>query len=89
MDGSTDVANIDDELFLVLWCDVDGSDEKVHTRMTFFAVARPEEVTGKGLFDCMQGALGDWALQQLIQKHASFWLVLGQMEQVPTLVQLV
>ena len=58
MDGSTDSGNIDDEMFLVLWCDVDGSDEKVHTRMNFFAVCRPQETTGKGLFDCMTGALG-------------------------------
>ena len=36
MDGSTDVSNIDEEIFLVLWCDVDGSDEKVHSRMQFF-----------------------------------------------------
>lgn len=36
MDGSTDVSNIDEEMFLVLWCDVDGNDEKVHSRMQFF-----------------------------------------------------
>ena len=28
MDGSTDKGNIDDEMFLALWCDVDGTDEK-------------------------------------------------------------
>ena len=33
LDGSTDTGNIDDEIFLVVWCDPDGSDEKVHTRM--------------------------------------------------------
>ena len=33
MDGSTDVGKIDDELFLVQWCDIDEIDEKIHPRM--------------------------------------------------------
>lgn len=57
MDGSTDVGNVDDEIFLVLWCDMDSSDEKIKSRMSFFAVCRPKEVTGEGLFDCMRSAL--------------------------------
>ena len=57
MDGSIHTCNIHDEVFLVLWCDTDGKDEKVHTRMSFFAVARPETVTGRGLIDCMECAL--------------------------------
>ena len=31
LDGSTDKANIDNEVILVVWCDQDGTDEKVHT----------------------------------------------------------
>ena len=38
MDESTDSANIDDEMFLVLWCDINSNDEMVHTNMSFFAV---------------------------------------------------
>ncbi len=56
MDGSTDVANVDDEIFLVLWCD-NNCNEKVKTKMNFFSVARPKEVSGQGLFDCMECAL--------------------------------
>ena len=51
MDSTTDKGNIDDGMFLVLWCDVDGSDEKVHTKMQFFAVARPTGLTAAGLFE--------------------------------------
>ena len=57
MDGSTDSGNIDNELFMVLWCDIDRPDEKVHTRMNFFAVTRHEAVTGQGLFYCLEGGL--------------------------------
>ena len=36
MDGSTDTDNIDDEMFLVLWCDVDHDDNQfTQTRTTF------------------------------------------------------
>ena len=57
MDSTTDKGNIDDEMFLVLWCDVNGSDEKVHTKMKFFAVARPTGLTEAGLFECLQTSL--------------------------------
>ena len=57
MDGSTDKGNIDDELFLVVWCNTDGSDEKVHTEMSYLSVARPKTVNAQGLFDCMQSSL--------------------------------
>lgn len=32
MDGSTDYSNADNELLLVLWCDPDGTDERIHTQ---------------------------------------------------------
>ena len=44
MDGSTDTANIDNEIFLVLWCDFDHDDEMAYTNMSYFAVARPNQV---------------------------------------------
>ena len=58
MDGSTDSGNIDDEMFLVLWCDVNGNDEMVHTNMSFFAISRPKQVNAQGLFDCLVDSLG-------------------------------
>ena len=57
MDGSTDKGNIDDELFLIIWCDINGTDDKVHSRMSFHSVARPHAVTSMGLFNCLQEAL--------------------------------
>ena len=57
MDGSTDVGKIDDELFLVQWCDINATDEKIHSRMDYFTVARPENSDVKGLFQCLQSAL--------------------------------
>jgi len=57
LDGSTDTGNIDNEVLLVVWCDLDGHDEKVHTRMSYLKVARPKSVTGEGLFELVQDTL--------------------------------
>lgn len=65
MDGSTDKGNIDDELFLVLFCDTNSSDERVHTRMNFFTVARPRAVTAEGLFECLQSGLGQLGIEAI------------------------
>ena len=57
LDGSTDSGNIDDELFLAVFCDVYDMDERVHTRMKFLAVERPNDATASGLFQCLQCCL--------------------------------
>ena len=57
MDGSTDSGNIDDDIFLALWCDVDTDDQLVHTHMSYLCVSRPKSVDGKGLFDCLENSL--------------------------------
>ena len=56
-DGSTGSGNMDDEMFLVLWCDINSNDEMVHTNMSFFAVSRPRQVNAQGLFDCLESSL--------------------------------
>ena len=57
MDGTCNSGNIDDEMLLVVWCDTEASDEMVHTRMTYFTLARPKDVTGTGLFQCLEASL--------------------------------
>ena len=57
LDGSTDKGNIDNEILLVVWCDPDGTDEKVHTRMDYFAVSRPQSVKADGLFQVLEEGL--------------------------------
>ena len=54
MDSSTDKANMDNELILVIWCDTNGTDEKVHSKMTFLCVAQPTAATAMGLFNYLQ-----------------------------------
>ena len=57
LDASTDKGNVDNELLLAVWCDPNGSDEKIHTRMDYLTVNRPHNVTAKGLFEVLEGGL--------------------------------
>ena len=65
IDGSMDAGNVHDEMFLVLWCDIDrrhGGDEMVHTNMSYFAVERPKQVDAKGLLQSSLCRLGMQAI---------------------------
>ena len=57
IDGSTDKANADNEVFMAVWCDTDGSDEKIHTQTSYFHVGRPSTVDAAGLFQNLSIAL--------------------------------
>ena len=51
VDGSTDKANVDNEVFMVVWCDTNGSDEKIHTQTSYFHVGRPSTVDAAGVLE--------------------------------------
>lgn len=57
IDGSTDKGNVDDELFMAVWCEHNSSDETIHTKTTFFHVEKPKSVDGSGLFESLKNAL--------------------------------
>lgn len=57
MDGSVDKGNIDNELILTIWCDINGKDEKIHTRISYFNIIRPRSVTAEGLFKVVEEGL--------------------------------
>ena len=50
MDGSTDVYNVENELFLVVWFDKEGVREQVCTHSSYFSIKRPSSVSAHGLF---------------------------------------
>ena len=56
-DGSTDSANIEDELFLVLYFDAHSQDGVVHVQNRFLTVRRPERSDASGLYECFARAL--------------------------------
>ncbi len=74
---TTDKGNIDDEFFLVVWCNVEGADENFHTEMNFMAVARPHSVTGEGLLDCFQSTLNSIVISEVTINQCKFLIGLG------------
>ena len=77
MDGSTDKGNIDDEIFLMVWCDINGSDEKVHSRMSFLSVARPQTATSIGLFNCLQEVLSSFGILSITASECTSLVGVG------------
>jgi len=77
MNGSTDVGKIDDELFLVQWCDVSVEDEKIHSRMEYFTVVRPKSGDAKGLFECLQSALQEFGIASLNVENCKMLVGVG------------
>ncbi len=77
MDGSTDSANIDDEMFLVTWCDTDSDDQLVCTNMSYLCVARPKKVDGQGLFECLETSLTRLGMSCISSEQCKFLVGIG------------
>ena len=71
-----DKGNVDNEKFPAL------VGERVHTRMSWFALSRPKEVDARGLFDCLQTSLRSIGISALSAENARGLLALALMEQV-------
>lgn len=52
-----DKSCVDNELVLIAWCDWKLCDEKVHTKVSYLKVVRPESVSGQGLFQVLEEGL--------------------------------
>ena len=57
LDGSTDCSNVENIMFLAVYCDFNSSDEKVHSRMTYLTVDRPSSATSEGLVVSLENSL--------------------------------
>ena len=58
LDRSTDVGNVEDEVFLTVFCDTYSADGRVHVRNEFLTVRRPSRSNAEGLLACLREAMG-------------------------------
>jgi len=58
-DGSTDCRNVENVMFLAVYCDTNASDEEVHCKMTYHTEDHPSSATGEGLFASLEKVLRD------------------------------
>ena len=77
LDGSTDTAIIENEIILVVWCDTNGTDEKVHTRIESLTVVRPESATARGLFKVLEIGLQHFGIQELSTEECAMLVGIG------------
>lgn len=71
VDGSTDKANVDNEAFMIVWCDVNGADEMIHTQTSYFHVGRPSSVNASGLLHSLSIALQEVGITEVDAEHCS------------------
>ena len=76
-DGSTDKGNIDNEAVLTVWCDSNGTDEKIHTRISYLSLIRPKFVTGEGLFEVLVQALKKLGIEEVDVDHCKQLIGIG------------
>ena len=50
---------------LIVWCDVNSSDEQVHTRMDYLTIVRPQSVSGDGLFSVLENGLQSLGIDRI------------------------
>ena len=52
-------------------------DEKIHSRMDFFAVSRPESGNAKGMFECLQSAVQQIGISALNVENCKMLVGIG------------
>ena len=65
LDGSTYKGNVDNELMMVCWCDTNGEDEKLHTRIGFLAIDRPTTTNAEGLYKSLMHGLQQLGIKEI------------------------
>ena len=77
LDWPMDTANFENEIILVVWCDINSTDEKVQSRMEFLTVVRPESATARGLFKVLEIGLQHFGIQELSTEECAVLFAIG------------
>lgn len=77
VDSSTDKANVDNEAFMAVWCDVNGADEVIHTQTSYSHIGRPSSVDASGLFHSLSMALREVGITEVDVEHCSKLVEIG------------
>ena len=77
IDGPTDSGNIDNELILLVWFDINGPDEEVHTLINYFKICCPTNTSGEGLYEKLEQALGSLGVKEINEGSCSKLIGMG------------
>ena len=57
MDGSTDAGNLEDELIVLVYCDMDDAEQEMTTYSRFLSLHKPQKADASGLLECIGKAM--------------------------------
>ena len=77
IDGLTDSGNIDNELILPVWFDINGPNEEVHTLINDFKICCPTNTSGEGLYEMLEQALGSLGVEEINEGSCSKLIGMG------------
>ena len=64
-------------MLLVIWCDPDGKDEKVHAQIRYYKVSRPHSVSVEGLFQLDKEGLQSLGIESIDPHNCSKLVGMG------------
>ena len=53
--------------WVVVWCETDGKDKRIHTKMGYFTVSRPQPATADGLFSLLKSTIQKLGIESITE----------------------
>ena len=69
MDGSADKGRVENELFVILFCKRDDTQQQIKTCARYFCVLEPTKADADGLVECLSRALKSMGIENLLERE--------------------
>ena len=70
MDGSADKGRVENELFVILFCKHDDTQQQISTCARYFCVLEPAKADADGLIECLSRALKSLGVENLLERES-------------------
>ena len=70
MDGSADKGRVENELFVILFCKQDDTQQQIRTCARYFCVLEPTKADADGLVECLSRALKSMGIENLLERES-------------------
>ena len=70
MDGSADKGRVENELFVILFCKRDDTQQQISTCARYFCVLEPAKADADGLIECLSRALKSLGVEHLLERES-------------------
>ena len=70
MDGSTDAGNLEDELIVLVYCDMDDAEQEMTTYSQFLSLHKPQKADASGLLECIGKAMHLLGVDEVLDRDS-------------------